>query len=203
MTNVTSKRPADVYEVLQSNELNPGARAATLGNLKLESLEIFGIGDKWKEVKCPDGSKAQILKNPDDAFPLYATEWTTKFTAVADLLNQAKINADVAVSNKIDQLFNNLNYVEATLREMYKNSYLTFSATPCSEKSQEEKRRMDRFILVASLNLVNFKMILEIKEPKNLDAITGEVTKLIENLNFVLFPNKSFASSNSFSFLLS
>jgi hypothetical protein len=44
---------------------------------------------------------------------------------------------------------------------MYKNAYLTFAATPCNEKAQEEKRKMDRIISAASLHLVSLKIVIE------------------------------------------
>ncbi len=91
--------------------MNPGANATTLSYLDVG--KSFGLLDKWTEVQCLDGTKARILKNPADAFELYAKEWTTKFHVVVDILNQVKVEGDAEVSNKIVKLFDNLNYVDA------------------------------------------------------------------------------------------
>jgi hypothetical protein len=109
--------PSDIGNLLQSTDYNRGAMATTLSYLN--ASKSYGLFDKWMEVECDDGTKARILKNPNDAFQIYATEWSTKFNAVADVLNQVKVEADAEVNNKIAKLFDNLNYVEATLREMY------------------------------------------------------------------------------------
>jgi hypothetical protein len=127
-------------------------------------------------------AKQQILKNSEDAFELYAKEWNSKFNFVLNLLKETKVEAGGEVGNKTVQLFNSLNYVGTTLREMYKNTYLTFAATPCSEKSQEEKRVMDRIIAVASMQLLTFQMMLENKDTKNLDSLNTEILKLINKI---------------------
>ncbi|MFZ0513392.1 MAG: hypothetical protein WAM14_17430 [Candidatus Nitrosopolaris sp.] len=44
---------------------------------------------------------------------------------------------------------------------MYKNAYLTFAATPCKEKAQDEKRAMDRIIVAASPSLLSLKTMIE------------------------------------------
>ena len=123
--------------------MNAGAMAATLSYLQTDissNSQSFGLLDKWTDVECGDGKKAKILKNPEDAFELYAKEWNSKFNIVLNMLKEAKVEAGGEIGNKTVQLSNSLNYVGTTLREMYKNTYLTFAATPCSEKSQEEKR---------------------------------------------------------------
>ncbi len=96
--------------------------AATLSYLDVS--QSFGVFDKWTEGNCQDGSKARILKDPADAFELYAKEWSTKFNIVVDLLNQVRVEGDSEVNSKIVKLFDKLNYVNAALREMYKSAYL-------------------------------------------------------------------------------
>jgi hypothetical protein len=183
--NMTSKRkPSNAGSLLYAKGMNPGAMAATLSYLDIS--QSYGLLDKWTEVKCEDGTKARILKNPEDAFEIYAKEWSTKFNVVLNLLEKAKVEAGGEIGNKIVQLSNSLNYVGTTLREMYKNAYLTFAATPCSEKSQEEKRAMDRIIAVASMHLLTFQMMLENKDPKNLDSLNTEILKLIDKITVMI-----------------
>lgn len=177
----TSKQPSGTgSSILHRNGMNPGAMAATLSNLDVS--QSFGLTDKWTEVKCQDGTKARILKNPDDAFEIYAKDWNTKFSVIIDLLNQAKAEGNSEVNSKIVKLFDNLSYVESTLREMYKNSYLTFAATPCNEKSQEEKRAIDRIIVAASLSLIGLKTMAEKTNATNLDNINYEILKIIDKI---------------------
>lgn len=168
------------YQILGVEGMNIGAAAATLSYIG--DFRTLGLLDKWREVTCPDGSKARVLKDPANAFELYAKEWTGKFSIIMDTLNQIKINADSEVKSKIVKLFDNLNYVNAALQEMYKNSYLTFAATPCSESAQQEKRRMDRIIAAVGLSLVSIKLILENSSGDNIEKINQEILKLIDRL---------------------
>jgi len=172
-------KSSDTYRILSEEGTNRGAAAATLSYIS--DMRILGISDKWTDVTCPDGSKARVLKDPMDAFDLYAKEWTTKFNVVTDILNKIKAEGNVTVTGKVVRLFDNLNYVNAALQEMYKNSYLTFAATPCSESAQEEKRRMDRIVAAIGLSLVGFKVLLE--DPVNeIDSINAEILKLIDRI---------------------
>ena len=81
---------------------------------------------------------------------------------------------------KIVKLYDNLNYVNAALSEMYKNAYLTFAATPCSESSQKEKQKMDRIVAAIGLSLVSIKMLLETGGASSVDKVSDEVVKLID-----------------------
>src|SRR2546423_728010 len=113
MDNVQKTRSAATssgyYELLRAEGMNPAANATTLSYLDV--AKSFGILDKWTEVECSDGTKAKILKNPTDAFDLYAKEWTAKFNVIVDMLNQVKAEGNAEVSNKVVKLFDNMNYV--------------------------------------------------------------------------------------------
>jgi hypothetical protein len=176
----SSRESSDEYRILAEEGVNRGAAAATLSYMG--DVRALGLLDKWREVTCPDGSKARVLKDPTDAFELYAKEWTTKFDVVLNTLNQLNVSAGAEVKSKIVKLFDNLNYVNAALQEMYKNSYLTFASTPCSESAQQEKRRMDRIIAAVGLSLVSIKLILDNSEGSNLDRINDEIIKLIDRV---------------------
>jgi len=169
---------------LHKSEYNSAALAVTLSHLKDElpesASQTRGWFDDWTDVECTDGTKARVLKEPEKAFELYATEWTAKFKLITDLLERHKVNVDTEFSNNIVSLFNNLDYVQATLREMYKNAYLTFAATPCNEKAQEEKRRMDRIISAASLHLVSLKIMIEVT--KEHSEMASQFMKVIDRI---------------------
>ncbi|MBI3842705.1 MAG: hypothetical protein HY295_06160 [Thaumarchaeota archaeon] len=176
----------NIDSIVGNKNINTAAMVTTLSHLDSAILGISWPGNKWIDVPCGDGTTARVLKNPDEAFELYGKEWNTKFKVVIDLLNQAKGSADVEVGNKIVKLFDNLNYVEATLREMYKNSYLTFAATPCKEESQKEKRIMDRIITAASLLLAGLKVMIDSQGVKDLDALNNQILKIIDKITSMI-----------------
>lgn len=157
-----------------NTEINSGGVLTSLSNLDITN-SITGLFDEWLEVKCPDKTKALVLKNPNKAFELYAKQWTSKFGVVVDVLEQAKIDVSADVKNKVEKLFENLNYVEAILREAYKSAYLSFAGSPCSLDAQAHKHRMDKIILVASLQLGSIKLMLDTNGLKKIDELINEV----------------------------
>lgn len=175
-----SNESSPSYRLLSQEGMNKGAAAATLSYIN--DIRILDLMGKWREVTCPDGSKARVLKDPTDAFELYAKEWTGKFNVIVDALKQINVDAGVEVKSKIVKLSDNLNYVNAALQEMYKNSYLTFAATPCSTSAQQEKRRMDRIIATIGLSLVSIKLILENSSGNDMERINQEILKLIDRV---------------------
>jgi hypothetical protein len=174
----------EVKEVndLHKREYDPAALAVTLSSLSSQMSEVDTRGwfDDWTDVKYADGTKARVLKKPEKAFEFYATEWTTKFKLVTDLLDQARANVDAEFSKKIVSLFNNLDYIQATLRDMYKNAYLTFAASPCNERAQEEKCKMDRIISAAGLHLVSLKIVFE--GAKDHNEMYNQMLKMIDTI---------------------
>lgn len=172
-------------EMLSNKLFDMGAIKASANSFGTSSSGLNLFGDEWKDVECENGKKARILKEPTKAFEIYGKEWSIKVKALTNVLEQIKVNAAVDVQKKITSLFDNLTYVEASLREMYKNSYLTFAATPCEEKSQEEKRRMDRVIGASTILLTGFKMMVESTETKDFDKVILkflEITEKIANM---------------------
>jgi hypothetical protein len=181
----SSDQSPGLYELLHGNKVNPGAAATALHYL--DSPKSFGIFDDWSTVTCPDGTEARILKSPLKAFQYYAKEWTSKFSFVVDVLDKIKVGAQPEVQSKIVKIFENLNYVNGALQEMYKNAYLTFAATPCSLASQKEKQKMDRIVAAISLSLIGLKIMLEGDGADKFEKVNSELMKLIDKLtNMIL-----------------
>ena len=180
----------NIYDIVYYKGMDARAMATTFYNLDTSKLDVqsYGVFDKWKEVKGPNGKKILVLKNPEDSFGLYAKEWTAKFNVIIDLLNKASINAGAEIGNKIIQLTTGLNTVATVLRENYKSSYLTFAATAWDEKSQEEKRKMDRINTVTTLHLAVIEMMLGNKATQDLDKVNQEIMKLIDKITDMIMP---------------
>ena len=174
----------NLIEEIHKSGRNPSAMATSYASMDETAFQKFGLLDEWVDVKCQDGSKALVLKNPSKAFDIYAKEWRTKFNGLVDVANQVKVEAGGDVSNKIVKLFDNLGSIEALLREMYKNAYLTFAVFPCSEKAQESKIKMDKILMVIGASLLIIKMNMESssKDPASLSASVEKINTDIMNL---------------------
>ena len=177
----SSNNDSGIYALLHEGNANPGVLATTLHYLD-DYKRSFGFWDKWVKIECPDGTTGRILKDPSDAFKYYAKEWTTKFEFVLKLLNEDQATVKPEIQNKIVKLFENLNYVNGAIQEMYKNTYLTFAANPCLLSSQKEKQKMDRIVAVISLSLIGLKVMLEGGEADKYEKVNQQLLKLIDKL---------------------
>lgn len=180
-TSTSSENNSGIYGLLHKGKTNPGVSATTLHYLS-DYKRTFGFLDKWVECKCPDGTTGRILKDPSDAFKYYANEWTTKFDFVLKLLKEDQLEVKPEIQNKIVKIFENLNYVNGAIQEMYKNTYLTFAANPCLLSSQKEKQKMDRIIAAISLSLIGLKVMLEGGEADKYEKVNQQLLKLIDKL---------------------
>jgi len=174
----------NLIEEIHKSGRNPGAMATAYAYLDEKAFQQFGMFDDWVEVKCQDGSKALVLKNPNKAFDIYAKEWTTKVNGLVDVANQVKVDGGADINNKIVKLFDNLGSIEAMLREMYKNAYLTFAGSPCNEKAQDSKIKMDKILVVIGTSILLCKLNLEnsSKDPASLSASVEKINTDVINL---------------------
>jgi hypothetical protein len=178
-----TKKSADIQEMMGRADVNKMSLSTSLLGLDIESFgRLFG---ELTEVHCPDKSSAFILKNPGKAFETYAKEWSAKVKVVADVLDKVKASADADVSSKIVSIFENLNYVEASLREMYKNAYLTYLGDPCGKESQEAKRNADKVISFAAMYLLTIKIYAE---NQKLDDVNKELLKMLDEIRQTMLP---------------
>jgi hypothetical protein len=184
---------SNLIEEIHKSGRNPSAMAASYAYMDETAFQQFGFFDEWVEIKCQDGSKALVLKNPNKAFDIYAKEWSTKVNGLVDVANQVKVEASTDINSKIVKLFDNLGSIEAILREMYKNAYLTFAASPCSEKAQDSKIKMDKILMVIGASILLCKLNLEnsSKDPASLSAnvekINTDVINLISKIGDLMF----------------
>lgn len=177
----TSNTNSGIYDLLHDGNVNSGVLVTTLHYLN-DANRNLGYFDKWVNIKCPDGTTGRILKDPLDAFKYYATEWTTKFEFVLKILENDQVTVKPEVQNKVVKIFENLNYVNGAIQEMYKNTYLTFAATPCLLSSQKEKQKMDRIVAAISLSLIGLKVMLEGGEADKYEKVNEQLLKLIDKL---------------------
>lgn len=194
----------NVIDRLKKDGMNVGALAAHMHNLsdmKVSLLSgvsnnsqmssILGIGDKWRKEPCKDGCYALVLKNPLEAFEMYAKEWETSFKVMADVIGQMKLEADGQVKNKIIALFNGLTNVDNAIRLAYLNAYITYASNACSEKFQDNKIKMDSKINQANASLTTFKLIIDLYKDEvenKIDDMIQEFMKLSREITELLKP---------------
>ena len=95
---------SNLIEEIYKSGRNPSAMADSISYMDETTFQKCGLFDEWTEVKCQDGLKALVLKNPSKAFDIYAKEWSSKFNGLVDVANQVKIDASSEVNYKSSKI---------------------------------------------------------------------------------------------------
>ena len=109
-----SEEKSDIMNLMSRRDVNKSALVTTLDGINL--IVWDELWDKYTTVNCQDGSKAFILKDPLKAFEIYGREWDSKLKIVLEVFNKLKAEGEIELKKKIEKIFENLNYIEATLR---------------------------------------------------------------------------------------
>jgi hypothetical protein len=178
----------DIIKLMNKPEINKQSLVVTLSGL--------GIIDKWDklwdeyiEVKCDDGTTARVLKKPSKSFQIYAKEYNIRLKGALNALDKLKANVSVDIGTRVEILYKNLNNINATLRTMYQNSYITFAARPCQKEFQEAKLKADKIINAAGIYMITVQMMIENligKDPETiksgLDDIYKKIIEILDKL---------------------
>lgn len=102
-----------------------------------------GCTDSYKEVKLPDGRVILVLKNIEDAFPIYATS----FKAELDLaLKTKKEMVDITSGSKygsdITNLYEGLDRLNMDIRNLVITGYSTFITSISLSQSEAERDKI-------------------------------------------------------------
>jgi hypothetical protein len=178
----------DIIKMMNRPEINRQSFAVTLSNLDIID-KWDKLWDEYIEVKCDDGTTAPVLKKPSKSFEIYAKDYSIRFNAALNALNNLQANLSVDVGTRIEILYKNLNNINATLRMMYQNSYITFAARPCQKEFQEAKLKADKIINAAGIYMITVQMMIENliwKDPETiksgLDDIYKKIIEILDKL---------------------
>lgn len=90
---------------------------------------------KTKVYDCPDGSQRIVFKNPDDAFPLIARDYSNEVDSTLSAISglQGKLSAGFAGNFKkyIKGFFAELDTANSTTQLALRAIYVTYCSNPC------------------------------------------------------------------------
>ena len=137
------------------------------------------IRSKFKEVKCPDGTKRNILKDPKEAFQTEFSTWETKVKAIANILSDNKADVDAEVKKKTESIVQGLTETYATMQAQYCSAYLGYWSNPCDKETERAWKAEREKILKKQtiLEKMEKKLKTQLKAEPKLPPITEAPTK--------------------------
>jgi|GEM_PF-3699916 len=175
-----------------------------LGIIAVASVVIVFLlrsPDKTRTLYCgPDKTDpAIVFKNPDDAFPSFASGYNVKLEAGVNLMDTLKeaasdINAGSEIQTEIVELREKLNQDNIRMQELMKSCFLAYHTRPCNPEASKRYFDMLDTLISRITNLEELKASVVVPEsveptPKDTAAppSTPEISKDTAKLKRELF----------------
>ena len=68
------------------------------------------------QVKCPDGNTRRVYKNPEDAFPLQAKNWSAKIKSILKTLEGLESDLSVDLKKQIAGFFMQIDGINRSMQ---------------------------------------------------------------------------------------
>jgi hypothetical protein len=132
--------------------------------------------------KCPDGTPYTILKHPEKAFQMIATDWDATIGVTADRLKGLAAKLGVDLKKRVVKLYENLDNISGDLAQGYNANYLAYSTRPCDKESAETLRKANEKVQHATVILRMIKFEAESSKPdlKRLEELQSQLLKVFE-----------------------
>lgn len=142
-------------------------------------------------IPCPpDGTPVTVLRDPIEAYPVYAVSYSVGVTAslskIAEILNDPKIS--VEVKGQLTEFRDKLNQESATIENVLKTSFMGFQTRPCDPINRDkfweiQKAVIDRGIYLAQL-ASQLAKITEVKSGTWNDPVERNVLPELKKYDF-------------------
>jgi hypothetical protein len=134
-------------------------------------------------VKCPDGKTRRVYKNPEDAFPLRAKDWSAQIKSTLKTLKGFESGLGLDLQKQIAGFFMEIDEINRSIQAEFRALYIVYSANPCElDKwlAQETKKLIERESGFRFREIRKSTQIIETelkKAPRNAAAIKGAIAK--------------------------
>ncbi len=83
------------------------------------------------KIKCPDGTERLIYKNPEEAFPFFAKDWSAKFDSMLKATQELQGKLGASFENHINGFFTQLDQANRNMQISLRASYVVYTINPC------------------------------------------------------------------------
>jgi hypothetical protein len=146
---------------------------------------------KLKKVKCPDGRKVYVLRNPADAFRLYLTDEKRKFDSGIDVVQQVSARLGASHETTAGRLLVRIGESNGSLQAEFNAIYNVYVTDPCHDPNYlrdrvDEIRRERQFLDVMFGRIELIKILLATNAPSDQlvaaleEAIRATISPLVQ-----------------------
>lgn len=100
---------------------------------------------KIRKIRCPDGSEKYVFRDPDDAFPLYAKDWSARLEATVKALTKLQGGLVLNLKKNIEGFFFELDEANRSMQSKLRAIYVIFLTAPC---------KLDRWLIQQIQNVI-------------------------------------------------
>ena len=87
---------------------------------------------KIKKIKCPDGTERLVYKDPEDAFPFFAKDWSTKFDSMLKATQEIQGKLGASCESNINGFFTQLDQANRSIQIHFRAIYVLYTVNPCA-----------------------------------------------------------------------
>ena len=95
---------------------------------------------KMRRIRCPDGSERTVFKNPDDAFPLLAKDWSASVKATTETLKELQVSLALELQQSIAGLLVQIDEANRTMQLNFRAVYVVYLIDPCRQLAWLKRR---------------------------------------------------------------
>jgi len=88
---------------------------------------------KTRKIRCPDGSERIVFKSADDAFPLFARDWSANLKATTETLRELEASLDLELQQHIAGFIFQIDEVNRTMQLKFRAVYIVYLNDPCGQ----------------------------------------------------------------------
>lgn len=101
------------------------------------------FNSKFHFEKCPDGTRRMVYNSIDDAFPIYCKNFSSRYKAEFDAINEAKASLSADNKSRIHELLLMLDKNNARMQLQFRSAYADYQTDACG-KSDHLSREIQK-----------------------------------------------------------
>ena len=126
------------------------------------ALAAGGCCSGWKTITCPpDNEPVQILRNPENAYPVYAKSYEASIEATKETADGAKRRFGAVIEPAVVTLRKELDQESSQVQDILKTAVFALQIAPCDRESRREFSSLIQMVTERGIQITKLRLELE------------------------------------------